>query len=261
MAATFTPSASYSRIGSRRTFGIELETHRCPDMRTLGGPRQYPFSSKTDGSIEGLEFVSQILSSDKGLTEIERFLAAIPGSWKVNRKCGFHLHVGTDDLTDQQLCTVARSYLHCQQLWQSFVPPTRRTNRYCKEISWTIQNLRYIHGGLANFRSWAGSLDRYQWFNCAAYAKRGGQRGFCGTMEIRIHPGTLDARKVVNWTRAHCRFIDYAAGLSFDEVPTALGQTCQEQFSKLCVIWHDRALSRHFHTRASRWGLPDLQNA
>ena len=67
----FSPSTCYDEIRSHRRFGIELETSDCPsheDLRLVTC-----FGCKDDDSIGGKEFISPILSSDRGLEVVREF--------------------------------------------------------------------------------------------------------------------------------------------------------------------------------------------
>ncbi len=99
-----------------------------------------------------------------------------------NRTCGLHVHLDMrpDDIK------VERAYANLvglQSLLFAMVPKSRRTNKYCK---------------LTTERDWARrSSDRYMGINAESFGKH-------GTLEVRIHSGTLSARKVNHWIELLC---------------------------------------------------------
>ena len=241
----FHPSQSYKVVGSRRKFGVELETSNCPDSRELKG--NTCFGCKEDGSITGMEFVSPILSSDKGLEEIEKFChKANRMGFEVDSHCGLHLHVDVSNLTPRQLKRVAYAYKLTEKLWQSFVPEARRRNNYCRSLPWSLHNVtRVVDQETWNF--FVNSQDRYFWLNVTAHRKH-------GTFEIRLHTATLEAEKVINWVKAHVRFVDSVKDLTTGEIDRLFGDTLEEQFRGLSQCWDDSPLSDYYTARAERFG-------
>lgn len=229
------------RIGSLRTFGVELETSKCSGFEGLDGRTH--FSSRSDGSISGLEFVSEVLRGDEGLDAIADFCGKAQ-DFEVNASCGFHLHVGISDLDDEQRRNVCAAYALTQSLWFSFVPEKRRTNSYCRQLAWSANQAL----DCADFDSWAENQCRYQWLNVSAYAKH-------GTFEVRLHSATLEADKVCNWTIAHVKFIEWCASRPLYTIVAAFsGCTDQERFERMCAIWQDSELCEFYRARAEKFG-------
>ena len=234
---------SYQRTRSQRSFGVELETATCEGHRSLRG--QFHFSDKEDGSITGREFVSIPLAGDKGLDAISAFCgAANRDKFTVDNKCGYHAHFGVGDLSDDQLKAVAYAFHATYKVWSKFVSSARRGNSYCGKNSWDYNELRDV----TNFYSWARGIERYQWFNVAAY-------GAHKTFEVRLHSGTLDAYKVNNWVVAILRFIDAMTKLTLEEVRAKFhGKTEQAIFEMIADIWDDSDLTDYYVKRADKFG-------
>ena len=198
-----------------------------------------------------MEFVSPILSSDRGLDAIREFCRAASG-FSVDTHCGYHLHIDVSRLTADELKRVAVAYYFTERLWQSFVPHNRRDNTYCKPIEWTHRDIGAI-ATLEDFHAFAGSYggggDRYHWLNLQAIRQH-------GTIEIRLHTSTLDAEKVCNWVKAQLRrFVEWAIRCaSLLQIWTILGGSIQSQFNKLCRIWADDELGQFYANRAYHWG-------
>lgn len=170
-----------------------------------------------DGSITGdysVELVSPILSGPAGLLEVAKVvkLMADAGA-KVNKSCGFHVHVDAQDLSSKTLFNVYRRYaLHETQI-DTFMQASRRgnSNTYCKSPASFLSRLNegtpdmspsqvaelmeehYVHG-----YGYVGG--RYNKVNLCAYLRH-------GTIEFRHHGGTMNVDKVVNWIAFCVNFV------------------------------------------------------
>lgn len=232
---------TFHKTGSLRTFGVELETAECDGYMGLDGVTH--FDSKDDGSISGKEFVSAVLRGDRGLDAIAEFCHHAR-YWSVDRKCGYHLHIGCQDLTDDELKSVCAAYALTAQVWQSFVSRSRRNNGYCGDLEWDVDELEDVY----HFACWASGQNRYQWFNVSAYAAH-------RTLEVRLHSGTLNANKVCNWIVAHIKFVDYVAKLPYWKVRDMFeGRSKVEIFNLLASIWGDTELTAFYVERARKHG-------
>lgn len=238
-AKKFTPTGECKRTGSLRTFGVELETDVCDDYADLDGETH--FTAKDDGSIDGKEFVSRVLSGDAGLEAIEHFCHhANRLGFDVDDSCGFHVHFGVDDLDDDSMYAVMLAYRYCEDAWYAMVDGDRAENTYCGPLGWQPS-----HRG-----SWEDILDsetdRYKWLNVRAYYEH-------GTIEVRLHGGTLDAGIITKWVCGHLRFIQHFAGWSPDEVKEHFRRcSVQDQFNAMCEAWGDHELCKHFQSKALR---------
>ena len=166
--------------------------------------------------LEGMEIVSPILLGDEGLSKVRALLNALDtytGDVKVNSTCGFHLHVGINDLSLKQIKNTVKAQLKYEWVFDSFLPRSRRDNNntYCNSVARRFgdgDNLRSIEEtGFALIDS-ARNMDtverlvqrsRFAKLNFQNYTNR-------GTVEIRHAAGTLDADKVVNWVQLWTRF-------------------------------------------------------
>jgi hypothetical protein len=199
------------------TFGLEFEvagisTSAASSALNRGGiecvepQRQHEINEKWtsvyDGSVRGAEIVSPILS-DERLNEastVARLLLGAGG--KVDRTTGFHVHIGAAALTVDH---VAQWYLNWNLVHEAIgalVAPSRLNNSYCKVPS--LQNIdrnveRIRNGEISDINN-----DRYQSFNLQSFQRH-------GTLEIRVHQGTLNGTKAVAWAKFIDAFKDYSA--------------------------------------------------
>ena len=232
-------SETFTRTLSARRFGVELETSCCDcdgdDIEALQWGCQH------DGSISGMEFVSPILQGDDGLASIEDVCEALRHC-EVDHKCGFHLHIDIRDLSPEERRKVAMAYCLTYRAWSAFVSDSRRRNAYC-----TSHPSSWIDSLYISWQAFRSNLrgGRYWWTNWSSPH---------GTVEIRLHSGTIDGAKVTNWAIAHCRFVDRVRGMFFNDILQLRNATPQQQFDFLCETWRDDRLAAFYRDRAAHFG-------
>jgi len=224
-------------FNSPQCYGIELETSNCSRFT---GDNSHPFSAKHDGSIDGLEYVScGKMRGNAGLSAVENFLGdANREGFEVNGKCGFHLHLDTEEFSGAQLASVIEAYLTHANTWRSFVSRSRRSNSFCGAVDPPCDLSRIMCGDKVStdkdhVKAQSGYCDRYKWMNVASLRSH-------NTIEIRLHSGTLDSDKVCNWIKAHLAFWIYYR----DQSPT--GETLFEVFDTVDTT---RGLSDFYRAR------------
>lgn len=243
--------AGYAAIRSRITFGVELETSKCPDHTELRGAT--PFGCKPDGSISGMEFVSPILAGDAGLREIRRFCdMADDSGFAVDASCGFHAHFGIGHLSLEQRKALALAYHLTYHVWKTFVSPNRQGNRFCAPHNYSAASVDEI-GDDYQWESFCrrnGRDNSYYWANWGAWNDH-------RTVEIRLHTATLCGNKICNWVVAHARFISAVAEMgTLDNVWQAFRGSPREIFAAMCEIWNDSELAEFYAYRARKFGAP-----
>jgi len=170
----------FSRIGSRRCFGIEIETYSGNYEN-----RPYNWGCKVDGSILGMELVSPIMSGDEGLESIEELYRDV--SPKFDSRCGIHVHINVRDLTYDERFAVIKEFEKTNDKWFSRVDSSRMRNTFCKGDNPPTAD----YDNYSDYLYAAGG-DRYKWFNLTSvYSHR--------TFEVRLLEGTDNVDKVVQW--------------------------------------------------------------
>lgn len=225
--------ATFDVVGSKRCFGLEIETKTCPWAERL--ENKTPFGCKYDATVSGREFDSPILSGDEGLAVVLEFCdMAKSRGWKVDNHCGTHLHLNMQGEQDEKLKVLALAYLRTFPIWISLVQPHRLRNDYCGGLEYTVQQLLN-----QSFRDFSYNQNRYQFVNCAAYHRY-------KTIEIRGLEGTLDKSLISNWIKVHLRFADYALTQTMAEI--------EQQFNRPeSECWVQ--LRKHIGTGPARfWG-------
>lgn len=190
----FSPDNSF---GSDRYFGIELETNqgKCS--------RDFAFTAKADGSINGWEYVSHKLRGNDGLREIRDFMDSAQ-HLEVGDNCGFHVHMDVSGCNSRQLFIAAMAFVVTEDFWFERVRDNRQNNNYCYRWQNGIFNDLFENSRMgAHFGDFANYQDRYAWFNLSAFGRH-------GTLENRLHHATWEFTEVRDWVILNLRFLEAA---------------------------------------------------
>jgi len=95
---------------------------------------------------------------------------------RVNKSCGFHVHL---DMRHRNKELAYSNLVSAQPILYAMNPPSRRNNRYCQRT----KTKRFSSNG-----------NRYKGINGTAWRKY-------NTVEIRIHAGTINPTKIINWIK------------------------------------------------------------
>jgi len=159
----------------------------------------------TDGSLQdytrGVEVVSPALSGEEGynqLRTVARVLTTMGA--KVNRRCGFHVHVGARQRNVGFFKNLVKLYAMYERVIDTVVAPSRRgyANTHCAPVQ--VQESRWASATtiqeVARSIGQSGQRDgtRYKKINLNAYWQH-------GTVEFRQHQGTVEVAKIENWVR------------------------------------------------------------
>jgi|WetSurMetagenome_2_1015567.scaffolds.fasta_scaffold115807_1 hypothetical protein len=219
---------TFTRIG-RRAFGVEIETNRCDDYAEITD--NSAFGAKRDGSINGLEFYSTILSGDKGLDEINKLCDfAKKHDWNVARDCGLHVHFDMRSESDEGMKAIASAMLYTYEIWRDFVTSDRHSNHYCRKHN-TEQSELFGISNFYNFAAQCENRDRYVWCNFRSYLDH-------KTFEVRLHHGSINGKEICNWVRAISILMDWAASKGWKGVRDAmLYRSKSDRFDFIKGLW------------------------
>jgi hypothetical protein len=207
-----TPAKTFKKTKTSRCFGLELETSECTDHVKLRN--KTCFGVKEDGSVDGLEFYSPILSGDQGLAEVRKFCRlAKKHHFRVDDQCGYHLHIDMRGSTVTERKRIAYAYRLTFSLWQHLVREDRWENTYCEGPGYTPQELRDTH----NFTTFERHQCRYQFVNLRAFHDH-------STYELRGFQGTLDHHEICNWIKAHLYFVEFCKDASLARLDAMFGK-------------------------------------
>lgn len=205
--------------GAIYTFGVELEM-QCSYHRVLSRNNGIKFEAQgynhidsrevfkfvRDASLVGadsIECVSPILNgTTDGFDTLKKACEAVNAQGAaVNKSCGFHVHVGAADLTDEQYVNVFVNYQMLEELIDSFMAPSRRgnTSRWCHSLQ--SRHLSACETKRDVLREL--DYDRYFKVNPCAYERH-------QTIEFRQHQGTTDYEKISNWVKFCIALVDFS---------------------------------------------------
>lgn len=241
-------ATTFDRVGSKRCYGVELETQTCDEYRLLHGDTEW--GCVYECSTPGREFVSPILQGDEGFAEIRAICdIAERYRWSVDRSCGLHVHVDARDLSSDQLLQVIYAYRKSYPLWKRFVSRRRGDNSMCGSPQYVPRDVR----GAEHVEDFIESRDRFEFVNWRSYLRY-------GSIEIRLYRGTLQAREICNWVALHTRFVDAVKDMTFDEIDDGIGAITRTNWRGLVELIGDPNLLDYWRRIASRHGhaLPAL---
>ena len=209
VTATPAPGLDYS---FNHRFGVEIEAYNCSrerlarELQDAGiqvSVEGYNHDARnhwklvTDSSLEGrdtFELVSPILVGEDGLHELETVCWVLDAcDVKVNESCGFHVHMDASDFNMDAWKNLALSYKHIERIIDSFMPRSRRDNRYCKSMR-SLSEARIARAATIRDLQQAFDNNRYYKVNLEAYSRH-------RTVEFRQHSGTINFAKMEKWIR------------------------------------------------------------
>ena len=221
-----------------RNFGIELEfdpgNQNCnqvaeifhdngfTNLRNVNGYQQSNGNSwelKTDCSC-GLELVSRKLKTDdSGLEELRTFTTLASNlrdayNWKIDKKCGFHVHFEISDLNSLQIRNLVKLYLAYEPVIFAMQPMSRSRSGYCKGIrnkAGVNKFAKLAPVEIDSLFSESFSLinqDKFYGLNLKNYYHR-------KTIEIRYGAGTMNPEKIKAWVLFNLALIEKAKNSEF----------------------------------------------
>lgn len=219
------------------TFGVELELVAPID--------RYQISSKLiaagftnwtvmhDGSLTSdigwyaSEVVSPILKGEEGLATLKAvmdFLRLTIGA-RVNASCGMHVHIGVRGMKPTRLRKIAIAFINNEKNFDSLVPASRLTNRYCQSNARIVRHSRLTTAEtVAQIGEAMNGGNSSQHYNHYRYYKLNFQSFVRhGTVEFRQHAGTVESSKACAWVRLIAGFCAGAA--SAPQQATGVAQT------------------------------------
>lgn len=203
-------------VRSGRLFGVELELTRGRDTASLHSKRLGGMRVKNDGSVNGesIEITTPPMSGTTAEYAFRHVMVPALNGARTDTSCGMHIHIDARDfkkLIEKEKFVAFRRlnmlYMSVQRFMFSVMPASRRNNTYCKRMNnKAIYSL--LRGSEPNEAmdiaiNNISRGDRYQWYNLVPFYKD-------GHYEIRLHGGTHETRKVLEWANLHTAIADAA---------------------------------------------------
>lgn len=219
----------------KRAFSCEIECYYPDDdidlLREVMENIDEGVGLSGDGSLDdcGREFQTPKLSGEKGEKVLEDLCRELNDrDFYVNRTCGLHIHLDTKDYQGEteKIKRLMLFYLMIEPLLFSYLPFSRRKNRYCLPLSqfYHEQEIREADNITDIEKMWYREQSQERIENRKKY--RYDNTRYAGVnlhsllsnnhLEIRHHSGTIDYTKIINWIRLHVRVLDK---ISKDEIP------------------------------------------
>lgn len=181
----------------------------------------------------------------------------------VDTTCGCHIHlfISPKDVTLENLKKIMCAYDRLEDFFFSMNPKSRQDNTYCKRLNkYGLQEKLYSHpNSIEEFCSILYDREiysmrdvphdrhhqtRYYWVNVNSIFYR-------NTIEIRLHSGTINSTKMINWVRIHKMLLEWLFSHSLWEVETYI----DENFFMNCIL--DRNLRKYVHMRKDEFKTQD----
>ena len=177
-----------------KTYGIELETSSI-SIRTAQSALDavgLAWSCKPDGTAGvDAEAVSPILNDGSLNESLTAARALLKAGATVNKKTGYHVHIGADHYGVDGIAALVRNWYTAADAIGALVAPSRLNNHFCNHRldqshidTWT-ESIR--NGAIGNL-----GRGRYLSLNLDSYGRH-------GTVEFRLHHGTLNGKKIQAW--------------------------------------------------------------
>lgn len=147
---------------------------------------------------QGGELVSPVLKGAAGLLELKKVMQALASvGAKVDKKHGMHTHLGVADITGDNRARLFNNYKEAQNTLFKLVARSRQSNGYCMRVS-------------------NQKLDQWAWNSSNGHPLSGNHSdamnvdniGRIGTIEMRMHQGTLSGKKATEWVKLLIAFFD-----------------------------------------------------
>jgi len=211
---------------------------------------KYDGSIHTNGNRTDLEVVSPILHGRDGAEEMVRVVRTLYDVYncRVNRSCGFHVHVGLDSVVDLQYTPWSETIelirrllllvgFHEDGLLASTLP-SRIGNSYCDSMRgpWAerllyldkrIQGRELIFNDIVNYAS-----SRYSALNLTNVYSSSKT-----TLEFRLFPGTLNTQRLLGYVMLALGLVQKAANEA--RAPMHWRKRKESKRCQPCHTWSD----------------------
>lgn len=233
-------------VKSLRGWSCEIEHYYTNKAKALQAYNSLPsaFGITNDGSLnssgrtidgmiarEGLEVQTPILKGKQGEDVLRQVLTTFQkADFRVDQTCGLHVHL---DLTEEIerggraktlfLKKIMAFYITFESTIESFLPSSRRGNRYCRDIrsQYSLPSLLIV-GSMEELMAWwyKSMPEHFRGYNRTNSNHNSNTRYFgvnfhcalnCNNLEIRHHSGTLNAQKVFEWVNLHTAILDWCS--------------------------------------------------
>jgi hypothetical protein len=195
-------------------------------------------SVRDDGSLSaddhtGVE-VTVLLDAKHGFDKLYKVCKVLNSMGAmVNSTCGLHVHLDQRGFTRSESVLIGKRLGKYLPILTKLVPSSRRNNRYCKASVSELSGCRYHAVNMT-------SLSKHK------------------TIEVRLHSGTTDARKIENWVRLLRSIVESKANVK-RSISTLQGLMDSLNLSSELVEYFDRRFNK-FNPASSGPGTESQDN-
>lgn len=218
-----------------RAYSCEIESYYndfC-DYETVAEELPEDIGISEDGSLKdkGKEFQTPKLSGKKGEKLLKDLcISLVKNNFYVDKTCGLHIHLDTSDIAGKidEIKRVMLFYLFFEPVIYSYLPFSRRTNRYCMPLAQfyhedeilncdNVEDLEKVWyreqkpERIASRKREKYDNSRYAGVNIHSLLSN-------GHIEIRHHSGTIDYTKIKNWIDLHLAILDKAQTIPLSDI-------------------------------------------
>lgn len=220
-------------------------------------------SINAPGGMCGIEIKTRPLSYAK-MQEVLPRLEAVCVEFQagVNKSTGYHIHASNKSFFNtKKMRHILLTWLAVEDVLFATQPESRLNNRYCQRRLLDLVK----KNGLPELPpeeekdrlvDYLAREDRYYALNISSMARH-------GTLEVRMHSGTTDAKKIMNWITLMRAIYEYATG-SWNGKGSIVKSLLAEEISeeKINRVWDmlglDAELKEYFNGRVQKFLLPRL---
>ena len=215
-------------------FGVEIEANfeELNDYDITDKEELKHFTIVEDGSLDecGREFITCPLpNTTEGRNVLKTFCDTIGKKYlSIDSTCGLHIHFffHRDLVNKNNLEKIIIAYSNLENFFFDMNPKSRRNNNYCRSLKCDLfRNMitRYtIEEMLEDFYEMPIRdiervpedkyyKHRYFWVNFNSIFYR-------NTIEIRLHSGSINYEKIINWYNIHRILLEYCISSSYEEI-------------------------------------------
>lgn len=218
---TYITETNGRTIPATRKFGVEIEVIAKKQFRHL---LPNGVGVVHDGSLNtnGAEIVTPPMKGIGGEKLIKEICTVLNGRSKIDTSCGLHVHIEAKDFKEDRILLkeLLQGYILIEDILLGVVPKSRRGNRYAKLLKndFSLDRVRNFesvedlemdyykaknHAEKERFKQEHYHDARYFGINFhSLFSDR-------GTLEVRLHQGTISHEKILKWALLHISFIDY----------------------------------------------------
>ena len=236
--------SEFKKNDSKRHLSVEIEVA----MAELPGNAIFEMvvdkwkgSIVEDGSLprSGFEINTAPANGDKFVNQIKEICAALQSQKSsIDKSCGLHVHVNAKDFNYYDLRKLAYLYAKVEDALFSVVAPSRKQSRFCypcgdkyvhdldrhtvpKDNENKIQENVYGRKvNVSQIKRNKYEQARYNALNIHSWFYR-------GSIECRMHQGTVNATRIINWAMLWAAILDFAFYNTENDIKALKGDSFQ----------------------------------